>query len=71
MASSSSAAESAQGHGLKNGLAWWGGAALLLLLSWYVGEIQREALLDELELQARQELDLYVSHLEISVCRVC
>ena len=64
MASSSSAAESAQGHGLKNGLAWWGGAALMLLLSWYVGEIQREALLDELELQARQELDLYVSHLE-------
>ncbi len=64
MASSSSAAESAQGHGLKDGLAWWGGAALMLLLSWYVGEIQREALLDELELQARQELDLYVSHLE-------
>ena len=64
MASSSSAAESAQGHGLKDGLAWWGGAALLLLLSWYVGEIQRAALLDELELQARQELDLYVSHLE-------
>ena len=64
MASSSSAANSAQGHGLKDGLAWWGGAALLLLLSWYVGEIQREALLDELELQARQELDLYVSHLE-------
>jgi two-component system C4-dicarboxylate transport sensor histidine kinase DctB len=57
-------AESAQGHGLKDGLAWWGGAALLLLLSWYVGEIQREALLDGLELQARQELDLYVSHLE-------
>jgi two-component system C4-dicarboxylate transport sensor histidine kinase DctB len=64
MASSSSAAESAQRHGLKDGLAWWGGAALMLLLSWYVGEIQREALLDELELQARQELDLYVSHLE-------
>ena len=64
MASSSSAAESAQGHGLKDGLAWWGAAALMLLLSWYVGEIQREALLDELELQARQELDLYVSHLE-------
>ena len=64
MASSSSAAESAQGYGLKDGLAWWGGAALMLLLSWYVGEIQREALLDELELQARQELDLYVSHLE-------
>lgn len=36
----------------------------MLLLSWYVGEVQREALLDELELQARQELDLYVSHLE-------
>jgi two-component system C4-dicarboxylate transport sensor histidine kinase DctB len=64
MASSSSAAESAQRHGLKDGLAWWGAAALMLLLSWYVGEIQREALLDELELQARQELDLYVSHLE-------
>ena len=36
----------------------------MLALSWYFGELQREALLDELELQGRQELDLYVSHLE-------
>jgi two-component system C4-dicarboxylate transport sensor histidine kinase DctB len=49
---------------MKRRLGWWGGAALMLLLSWYAGSVQREALLDELELQGRQELDLYVSSLE-------
>jgi len=35
----------------------------MLFLSWQLGSVQRESLLDELELQARQELELYVSHL--------
>jgi two-component system C4-dicarboxylate transport sensor histidine kinase DctB len=35
----------------------------VLALAWQLGSLQRNALLDELEDQGRQELDLYVSHL--------
>ncbi|MCB1789376.1 MAG: sensor histidine kinase [Gammaproteobacteria bacterium] len=63
MASSNSIAEGVRWH-RAGGMA---GAVLLLLagglLSWYVGSLQRASLLDEIELKARQELDLYVSHL--------
>ena len=37
--------------------------ASMLALSWWLGSLQRESLLDELERKSRQELDLYVSHL--------
>ncbi len=37
--------------------------AFMLVLSWWLGSLQRESLLDELERKSRQELDLYVSHL--------
>lgn len=64
MASSNSTAE-------RSGLHRIGGAAVAILLalgalalSWYVGWLQRAALLEDIELKARQELDLYVSHLE-------
>lgn len=64
MASSNSAAEARQTGRLKRRLGWLGLAAFMLILSWYLGSVQRESLLDELELQGRQELALYVSHLE-------
>lgn len=64
MASSNSVAEPLHPGRMKRRLGWWGGAVLMLVLSWYLGSVQRESLLDELELQVRQELDLYVSHLE-------
>lgn len=42
-------------------------AALLVLvmlgLSWHLGSLQRESLLEQLEQQGRRSLDLYVSHL--------
>lgn len=44
----------------------WGGwlvAAVLFALAWQIGSLQRDALLDELKNQGRQEVDLYVSHL--------
>ncbi len=37
--------------------------ASMVGLSWWLGSLQRESLLDELERKSRQELDLYVSHL--------
>ena len=37
--------------------------AFMLVLSWWLGSLQRESLLDELERKSRQELDLYISHL--------
>jgi len=66
MASSNSAAETRGSGSPLTGSrwGWWLLAALILVISWYLGGLQREALLDELELQGRQELDLYVSHLE-------
>jgi len=44
-------------------LGWWVLALLMLAVSWYLGSVQRETLLNQLEQQGRQELDLYVSHL--------
>lgn len=44
----------------------WGWRLTLLAvvaLSWQLGSLQRQALLDDLEDQGRQELNLYVSHL--------
>ena len=35
----------------------------LVATAWYVGHLQREALLDRLEAEGHQEIDLYVSHL--------
>lgn len=35
----------------------------LVAAAWYVGNLQREVLLDRLESQGHQEIDLYVSHL--------
>lgn len=35
----------------------------MLALAWYLGNLQRASLLEQLALQGRQELDLYVSHL--------
>lgn len=64
MASSNSVVEARQTGRLKRRLGWLGLAAFMLILSWYLGSVQRESLLDELELQGRQELALYVSHLE-------
>ncbi|MGD8956320.1 MAG: ATP-binding protein [Chromatiaceae bacterium] len=43
-----------------------GGAVLALILlgvSWYLGNLQRESLVEQLEAQGEQELALYVSHL--------
>ncbi|MGB5201868.1 MAG: ATP-binding protein [Sedimenticolaceae bacterium] len=45
---------------------WLGGtvlAALVLSLSWYLGKLQRDYLVEQLEAQLEQELALYVSHL--------
>lgn len=64
MASSNSVAEATHHARIKPRFGWWTGAALVLILSWYLGGVQRESLLDELEVQGRQELDLYVSHLK-------
>jgi len=43
---------------------WWPLALLMLAASWYIGSLQRDALFEEIELNARQELGLYVSHLD-------
>lgn len=43
---------------------WLGGtvlAALVLSLSWYLGKLQRDSLVEQLEAQLEQELALYVS----------
>ena len=48
---------------LPSGLGWWLLAGLILALSWYVGTVQRDSLLAQLEVDGRQQLDLYVSHL--------
>ncbi len=42
---------------------WWLLVAAMIVLSWQLGSIQQQSLLDELEVKGRQELDLYVSHL--------
>lgn len=67
MASSSSPAEAAARPVAERRagryIGWVALALLLAGLSWQLGSLQRGALLDDLEQQARQELDLYVSHL--------
>jgi two-component system C4-dicarboxylate transport sensor histidine kinase DctB len=40
----------------------WVGVAVILL-AWTVGDLQRDALVERIETQGRQEIDLYVSHL--------
>jgi len=65
MGSSNSATEPVPGTGsaTRQRLAWSLLALSMLALAWYLGSLQRSALLEQLELQGRQELDLYVSHL--------
>lgn len=65
MASSNSAAEGLRGGRRPQGPSRWLPAVLvsMLVLSWYIGSLQRASLLEQLEQQGRQELDLYVSHL--------
>jgi two-component system C4-dicarboxylate transport sensor histidine kinase DctB len=60
---SSKSAETSSGRRRSVALAGWLLASLLVGLSWWLGSLQREALLGELEDKGRQELDLYVSHL--------
>ena len=64
MASSNSAAETPPVSRARRTFSLWLLALLILGVSWYLGNIQRDALLQQLELQGQQELDLYVSHLE-------
>ena len=40
---------------------WWLLAGVMAL-SWYAGGVQRDSLLAQLEVEGRQQLDLYVSH---------
>ena len=67
--SSNSAAEASPAFRPRSAWRWWLLAPLVLGLSWYLGNLQRESLLDELEQQGRQELDLYVSHLAGQLAR--
>lgn len=63
MGSSNSAAESRTLRRAGWPLGWGLLGAVVLLLSWLAGSLHRVDLLDELEGNARQELDLYISHL--------
>ncbi len=49
--------------GVPQALGWSLLAAAVLALSWYLGSVQRESALRQLESSGQQELDLYVSHL--------
>lgn len=62
MASSNSSADRALRR-LPPSLGWWLLAGVMLALSWYTGNVQRDSLLAQLEVDGRQELDLYVAHL--------
>ncbi|MCB1819620.1 MAG: hypothetical protein KDI77_17010, partial [Gammaproteobacteria bacterium] len=61
MASSNSGADPAVRR-LPPSLGWWLLAGVMLTLSWYAGNVQRDSLLAQLEVEGRQQLDLYVSH---------
>ena len=41
--------------------AWLLLAVAIAAASWYIGSLQRDALLERLETQGRQEIDLYVA----------
>lgn len=63
MRSSNSAHNAAIADRPRQRLGWSLLVAAIVGLSWQLGSIQRDSLLDELEVKGRQELDLYVSHL--------
>ena len=63
MASSNSADSPLPVARLPRALGWSLLAALVLAVSWYIGSLQRESALQQLESSGQQELDLYVSHL--------
>ncbi len=63
MASSNSADSPLPVARLPRALGWWLLAAVVLAVSWYLGSLQRESALQQLESSGQQELDLYVSHL--------
>jgi two-component system C4-dicarboxylate transport sensor histidine kinase DctB len=64
MASSNSADSPAAAVRPPRALGWSLLAAVALAVSWYLGSLQRESALQQLESNGRQELDLYVSHLD-------
>jgi two-component system C4-dicarboxylate transport sensor histidine kinase DctB len=63
MAFSNSADSPLPVAGLPRALGWSLLAVAVLAVSWYLGSLQRESALRQLEISGRQELDLYVSHL--------
>lgn len=69
MASSNSEAEAIPASRPRQFPGWWLLAASILLVSWYLGSLHRDALLGQLEQQGRKELDVYVSHLNGQIDR--
>lgn len=63
MASSNSIAERGRLTRLGSRYAVWLLLSAAVSLAWFVGNVQRAGLLEEVERRAQQELDLYVSHL--------